>query len=91
MGYNLDAKVVELGIERVQVIGHAVRQKVIDIVVRELTLLAGQADQGFECFSQIRNLGLRASTRATIIAGADDLALSRGAGFGPVIEGFLWP
>jgi len=91
MGYNLDAKVVELGIERVQVIGHAVRQKVIDIVAHELALLAGQVEQGFECFSQIRNLGLHATTGITLIAGADDLGLRRGPGFRPVIEGFLWP
>src|SRR6266850_4369755 len=90
MGYNLDAKVVELGIERVQVVGrHTIRQNVIDIVVRELALLAGQLEQGFECFSQIRHLGPSASTGITVNLGADDLALSSGSGFGALIEGFL--
>ena len=90
MGYNLDPKVVELGMERVQVVGrHTVRQKVIDIVVGELALLAGQVEQGLECFSQIRQLGPRASTGVAAIPGADDLALGSGTSFGALIEGCL--
>src|ERR1035441_1306657 len=90
LGYNLDAKVTELGIEPVQVIWrNTIRQKLIDIVVGKMALLAGHLEQGFDGFGQVRRLGPRAGSGGAVIAGVEDLALRSAAGFNPVIAGFL--
>ena len=90
LGYNLDAKVTELGIERVQVIRrHAIRQKLIDIVVGKMILLASHLEQSFDGFGQVRRLGPRAGRAVALIAGVEDLGLRSAAGFNPVIAGFL--
>ena len=75
LGYNLDAKVMELGIERVQVIRrHAIRQKLIDIVVGKMILLASHLEQSFDGFGQVRRLGPRAGSGVAAIAGGNGLA-----------------
>src|ERR1019366_3602333 len=90
LGYNLDAKVTQIGIERVQVIRrHAIRQKLIDIVVRKMALLAGHLEQSFDGFGQVRRLRPRAGRAVAVIAGMEDIAFRSAAGFNPVIVGFL--
>ena len=75
VGYNLDVEVAELGVELVQVIRrHAIRQKVIDIVVGKITLLAGHLEQSFDGFGQVRRLGPRAGNGVAAIAGGNGLA-----------------
>jgi hypothetical protein len=81
---------MELGIECVQVIRRqAIRQKLIDIIVGKMALLAGHLEQGFDCFGQVRCLGMRASMAVAAIAGVEDLALRSAAGSKAVIAGFL--
>ena len=90
VGYNLDAKVTELDIERVQVIRrHAIRQKLIDIVVGKIILLASHLEQSFDGFRELRHLERSASNGVAPVAGGNGLASISAGGFNPIMAGFL--